>query len=64
MFAAALGTVYGRMKRVKDALRRFWTRARGLAGRGRAVSPDADAGETETGARRGRNLPETAFFRD
>ena len=35
MFAAALGTVYGRMKRVKDALRRFWTRARGLAKRGR-----------------------------
>ena len=35
MFAAALGTVYGRMNRVKDALRRFWTRARGLAGRGR-----------------------------
>ena len=34
MFAAALGTVYGRMKRVKDALSRFWTRARGLAGRG------------------------------
>ena len=35
MLAAALGTVYGRMKRVKDALSRFWTRARGLAGRGR-----------------------------
>ena len=35
MFAAALGTVYGRMKRVKDALSRFWTRARGLVKRGR-----------------------------
>ena len=35
VFAAALGTVYGRMKRVKDALRRFWTRARGLVKRGR-----------------------------
>ena len=35
MFAAALGTVYGHMKRVKDALRRFWTRARGLVKRKR-----------------------------
>ena len=35
MFAAALGTVYGRMNRVKDALSRFWTRARGLAKRER-----------------------------
>ena len=35
MFAAALETVYGRMKRVRDALSRFWTRARGLARRGR-----------------------------
>ena len=35
MFAATLGTVYGRMNRVKNALSRFWTRARGLVKRGR-----------------------------
>ena len=35
MFAATLGTVYCRMKRVKVALSRFWTRARGLVKLGR-----------------------------
>ena len=40
MFKAALGMVYGRMKRVKDALRRFWTRARDLVKRERGGDGD------------------------
>ena len=54
---ANIGMVYSRMKRVKYALRRFWTRARGLVGRKRGGDGGGERSKDPSGVVLWRLIP-------